>query len=169
VHARPAWPQGLDALVLDTGRPASSPHLVGQVKAYRERAPKRYAAAIEPLVTAAEAGADAFAQGDVGTFVDTVDAYAEAMAALGSSAGADIVSDAHRRLQALARDHDAHYKPSGAGGGDLGLAFGDDPDGLQQLTTAAARAGFATLPIALAAAGSGAQANRGHAGHSQQG
>ncbi len=41
------------------------------------------------------------------------------------------------------------YKPCGAGGGDLGMAFAIDPDALDSFERAAVAAGFNRLPLEL--------------------
>jgi phosphomevalonate kinase len=53
-----------------------------------------------------------------------------------------IVSEAHRRLRNLAVRCGVRYKPSGAGGGDFGIAFSNDAGRLEDLARRVAAAGF---------------------------
>ncbi|MEO0813545.1 MAG: hypothetical protein AAFY60_11835, partial [Myxococcota bacterium] len=55
--------------------------------------------------------------------LDAVSSFGEQMEALGQAAGISIVSEAHRHHRSVAQRFGAVYKPSGAGGGDIGVAF----------------------------------------------
>ena len=54
------------------------------------------------------------------------------MDSLGSRIGAEIVTREHRDVSRIAEDCGVAYKVSGAGGGDLGLAFGGDSSALER-------------------------------------
>ncbi len=54
---------------------------------------------------------------------------------------------------ALARALGGAAKPSGAGGGDVGIAFFSDPDAAQRFRTGADRHGFRILSINTGARG----------------
>jgi phosphomevalonate kinase len=60
-----------------------------------------------------------------------------------------ILSAEHDALRRLARRHGATYKPSGAGGGDLGIAFATDPGAAVATASAVAAAGFRVVPLRL--------------------
>jgi phosphomevalonate kinase len=75
------------------------------------------------------------------------------MAGLGQWAGAGIVSEPHAELAALATSCGAAYKPSGAGGGDVGVAFARSRADLRRLARAAAARGYAALDLAIDPAG----------------
>ena len=61
--------------------------------------------------------------GDTVELLDSVRSMQKAMAALGQAAHIDIVSDPHRQLDRVAASFGGAAKPSGAGGGDIGLVF----------------------------------------------
>ena len=63
-------------------------------------------------------------------------AYGRALDDLGSHIGAEIVTKEHRDLIRRADRFGIAYKVSGAGGGDLGLAFGLDPEALRAFEAA---------------------------------
>ncbi len=71
--------------------------------------------------------------------------YTEALQALDQAAGLGIFSAAHRQLAELAARHGLIYKPCGAGGGDMGMAFGLDAGAMTAFEQRARAAGF-TLP-----------------------
>jgi phosphomevalonate kinase len=60
-----------------------------------------------------------------------------------------ILSQEHRWLRRLAVESGVRYKPSGAGGGDLGIAFATDSDRLQEMAVRAEAQGFAALDLEM--------------------
>lgn len=137
-----AWPEGLHAAAVVTGSGADTRRLVGTVRALAVADPERYRAVMRPLEEAAARGRDAWAAGDAAGFLGVADAYRGSLAALGEAAGAGIVLPAHERLAALAAGAGAVFKPSGAGGGDLGLLFADSATALARAREAVTGAGF---------------------------
>jgi len=81
--------------------------------------------------------------------MDVIRAWTPAMAALGEDAGLPIVAGAHARLAALAATTQAVYKPSGAGGGDVGLLFAPSKEALQQTTALARQNGYGLLSLGV--------------------
>jgi phosphomevalonate kinase len=94
------------------------------------------------LAAAAAAGVSALAGADAVAFLDAVDASWEGFEALGAAIGMPVLSVEHRRIREIAEGCGVRYKPSGAGGGDLGLAFADDGGRLDELVRRVAEAGF---------------------------
>ncbi len=116
-------PDGIRLTFIFAGKSASTPALIGKVKAFAEAQPASHEAAIGRLISQAHAFAAALADGDAAQLVRTADVYHEAMKHLGEAAGCEIVTREHAQLAAFARRHGGAAKPSGAGGGDLGVAF----------------------------------------------
>ena len=79
--------------------------------------------------------------------------YGKWLGKLGEASGADIVSAPHRALGQIAADAGLVYKPSGAGGGDIGLVFADDPNRLENARDALKRAGGEPLSLDLGGPG----------------
>ena len=129
---------------VSTGTPASTPSQLAQFAAWtRGGVPAPLAA----LCSAAERVA-AMVQDGV-SFVRELRAYVSCLIALDTVAGLGIVTPPHRALLHLAQLTGVVYKPCGAGGGDLGMAFTDRPGGLAAFITRAHHAGFAPLPLEL--------------------
>ena len=138
------WPTDLDLFAVETGTGSSTVDLVGRVFAYRERDPRGYGQDLEALRTLAVGAQGALADADA--FLALADAYFHALDALGSHAGAGIVTERHRELRPLAAASGAVFKPTGAGGGDLGLVFAK-LGATDELQSAFARAGAAVIPV----------------------
>lgn len=115
------WPEGLGLFTVLTGTGASTVDLVGRVAAYRERDPLGHDRDLDALrALAAEATA---ALADADALLALADEYFHALETLSIHSGAEIVTERHRELREVAAARDAVFKPSGAGGGDLGLVF----------------------------------------------
>ena len=115
-------PAGLELTFVFTGESASTPALLGRVRQLAERDPLLHQTIMARLVAAAHDFAGALAL-DAALTVIAAERYGAAMAALGEAADAPVVTSAHANLRALAADAGGAAKPSGAGGGDLGVVF----------------------------------------------
>lgn len=146
-------PDGVRLTFIWAGVPASTAELIGRVKALAEREPSRHEAAIGRLVSHAHAFASAVTANDPEGLVRAADAYGQAMAALGEAAGCEIVTRPHTALAALARRHGGAAKPSGAGGGDLGVGFTIGNEATQRLRADARDAGLTVLSLGAPAPG----------------
>ena len=78
----------------------------------------------DTLVSLSHAGVQAVRERDLTSWLECIDRYAETLHALGATTGVGIVSDMHARAREVAKHHGLVYKPSGAGIGDMGVAFG---------------------------------------------
>ncbi|HEX4457741.1 MAG TPA: hypothetical protein VIA18_07205, partial [Polyangia bacterium] len=146
-------PAGVHLTFLWAGQPASTTQLIGKVKALAESAPQTHDAAIGRLLSHAHAFAAALADEDATALVRAADAYGLAMGALGDAAGCAIVCKPHAQLAEIARRHGGAAKPSGAGGGDLGVAFTIGADATAKLHADARAAGLTLLPLDAPAPG----------------
>ncbi len=141
-------PAGLEIVAIWSGQPASTSALVGMV----ERAVAGQGAAareLDRLTDLATQGEEAVAADDAERLLGIVRAYQRGMAALGNAAGAEIVTPVHAELARLVEAAGGAYKPSGAGGGDLGVAFVRSAKMREEMLAAVAAAGCETIPLAL--------------------
>jgi phosphomevalonate kinase len=148
-----ALPPGVQLTFLWAGRPASTPELIGRVKALAENDRAAHDHVIGRLVGEAHAFASAVATADAAALIAAADGYGAAMAALGQAAGCAIVTEEHAQLAALARRHGGAAKPSGAGGGDLGIAFTLGDEATLALREAARADGLTLLSLGAPAPG----------------
>ncbi len=135
------------------GKPASTAELIGRVKQLAETAPARHDSAIARLTAQARAFAAAVTANDAAALIAAADAYGQAMAQLGDAAACEIVTRPHALLAALARRHGGAGKPSGAGGGDLGVAFTVGADATRALREDLRGAGLTVLSLGAPAPG----------------
>ena len=56
-------------------------------------------------------------------FLTDVKKYFDALDNLGKSADIPIISDVHNQIAEIVKSCNGFYKPSGAGGSDIGIAF----------------------------------------------
>jgi phosphomevalonate kinase len=78
--------------------------------------------------------------------------YGRQMAELGKAAGVKIVTDAFEQAAALARELGGDAKPSGAGGGDVGVALFATPEAAA-LFVRACQPAVSVLDVSLARSG----------------
>lgn len=148
-----AYPPGLYMLAIWTGVSASTRKLVRRVHEFRAREPRVFQQMMEAMGEISFAGCHALFSEDISHFLDAVNAYHQALTKLGQHSGAPIISPEHQALAAIAGDCGALYKPSGAGGGDLGIAFSDTPEVLEQVAERIGRTPYEIVPIHITANG----------------
>jgi phosphomevalonate kinase len=138
------WPADLELFAVVTGAGSSTTALVARVADYREREPRGYRRDLAALSTLAREAESALAEADA--FLALADEYFLALDALGAHSGAGIVTERHRELRDLAAASGAVFKPTGAGGGDLGLVFAK-LEATDRLRSAFTEAGAAVIPV----------------------
>ncbi len=141
-----AWPVDLHAGFLWSGRPAVTAPRIRRFEAWSAGA--EAGPLLSELKSAARSAADAWSEGDAQHILAATREYGRCLAELDEAAGVDIYGAGHAGLARLAEDAGVVYKPSGAGGGDLGVAFAADRRRLDAFLAEAARAGFATVGLA---------------------
>ncbi|WP_419249672.1 mevalonate kinase [Sandaracinus amylolyticus] len=150
VDARPLeWPSSLRTMIVWTGMPVRTSDMIHRVKQLAATEPKAYARIGERLADAARALLSAIERGDVGKAIEAAGEHGAAMHALGAAAGAPIVTDELSAIAKLARDVNGAAKPSGAGGGDVAIAFVPDERAASELARACDAAGWRALDLRL--------------------
>ncbi len=146
---RLAWPEGLHFACVWTGASASTADMLARVREFERTQPDAYAACIEAMSRISGEALAAFRAGRVTDIVAQTAAYSDAMSAFGREAGAPIVSEAHAALAKLAAGLDVSYKPSGAGGGDVGLLFSTSRARLQEACEQCLTAGYPIVNVRI--------------------
>jgi phosphomevalonate kinase len=148
-----ALPSDLHVACVWTGASTSTASFLGRVRACRAERPDAYGACVDRLADLAGQARRAFEAGRGGPLVPLADEYCRAMAALGRTCGIPVVSEAHEALARLARGRGAAYKPSGAGGGDVGLLFAGSQGVLQAAVEVAQDAGYRVVDLSIGETG----------------
>lgn len=143
------WPEGLHCAVIFTGRDADTGAAIARFQRALRGDARRHA---EGLCAVANAVRSAW-NADVPTLLARLEGYSTAWRKLDRSAGLGVFTREHRRLQELSREAGCVYKPSGAGGGDCGLAFSQAPDRLKSLVRNISEEGFQPLAVDLGVQG----------------
>ncbi len=146
------WPAGLSCVVIWSGKPADTRQAIGRFRSAMSEGKPPVTRALSRLTEAAESVQSAWNRGASET-MSALAHYTTAWRELDLSAKLGVYSVTHRHLQRLAETAGCVYKPSGAGGGDCGLAFARGVSCLESLRGSVRAAGFALLDLDLAAEG----------------
>jgi phosphomevalonate kinase len=146
-------PNGLAIRLVWTVRPARTSELVAKVRTFARRDPHGYRRCMDQLTELAAAFAAAFESGSALDVVASGASYSKALAALGEAAAAPIVEARLRRATDLAARFAGSAKPSGAGGGDLAVAFFEDNSAAKSFEAACKNEGLQPIEVSWEATG----------------
>lgn len=153
-EARPvSWPRRLGMVAVWSGQSASTPAMLARLRAFQAQDSARFTSHMGRLGANAGQAVAAWSAGDTGALLGAIAGYESGLRQLDEAAGIGIFSPVHERLRAIAVKHGAVYKPSGAGGGDFGLALTDSRTVEQAVRAGYAAAGYAVLDAELCAPG----------------
>lgn len=148
IAAGPRVPRALSVVVAFAGHAQNTRTFVDAVRAFSERDPTGHAGCIEAIAGATGDVLSSCERREDVAFLRAIDACRHAMQALGERAGIDIVSAPHAEIARVASSCGGAAKPSGAGGGDVALAF--VPHATRALLEARlAEAGFVVVDVRL--------------------
>jgi phosphomevalonate kinase len=142
-----------EQVLFSAGAPRATVDGIRAVEALAARAPDRHAAHLREIGAAAQDFLRAWEAGDGRALIEAARSSGSALAALGRSAEIDIWTDPVRAAAALAAELGGTAKPSGAGGGDVGVAFFADAEAAAAFRARAPRVGLAILNIVTGAGG----------------
>jgi phosphomevalonate kinase len=146
-------PKELVIRLVWTGQAARTSVLLDEVRHFRDRDPKEYRRQMETLSALCVRFADDFERGRAAEVLTSAAAYADAMRTLGESAGAPIVDARLGHVGKLAARFSGSAKPSGAGGGDVAVAFFADREAAERFEMACKDEGLHPIDVAWGAAG----------------
>jgi phosphomevalonate kinase len=150
-------PAELTPVVVSTGMPSATVDHVAAVERLAARDPGAHARRLREIRRAADAFLLGYESGDTRGLLQAVGAAHDALAALGRDADLPIVTPALDAAAALARELGGAAKPSGAGGGDVGIAFFADRDSAAAFQTRVLPLNLRILSIITGARGLGRQ------------
>ncbi|HEX5656150.1 MAG TPA: hypothetical protein VFX59_03105 [Polyangiales bacterium] len=151
--ARVTFPAQLQSRVVWTGKEARTSEFVRAVRAFEARDADAFGKLRGELHDQALRFADAIASSNVSEIIAATSAYGRTMGALGEAASVSIVTEELAQIAALAGEHGGAAKPSGAGGGDVAIAFFPDPSSALAFDEACRAAQLDLLDLRLGADG----------------
>ena len=150
-EATPAsLPTNVGMRIVWTGAEARTSDLVARVDAWAAGDARSHDELIGRIGAAAVMLAGAT---DAQTVIAAAEAHGEAMAELGDRSGAPIVEERLREVMRAAMAAGGAAKPSGAGGGDVAIAFFACEDDSERFESACAETGFTMLALGLGEGG----------------
>ncbi len=132
-----------------TGQAASTARLVDKVLGLRQNDPVLFEQFLADSKTAVADFSRGMEQGDLPLLLEGVRKNRRALDAVGKASGADIETPLLSELCDLAEAHGGAGKPSGAGGGDCGIAFMPSKEKAEALMKAWEASGVKPLDIAI--------------------
>jgi phosphomevalonate kinase len=142
-------PPELRIVVFAEGKPASTPDLVRAVRGYAEGDPAGYARVMRPLREQAEIFVEALTEGNLNRLLAATRTYGDGLQELGTQAGIPIVTPRFEIAADLASNLGGVAKPSGAGGGDLGIALFGEAAVARNFASRLTQLGLQVIDVAL--------------------
>lgn len=140
-----AWPEGLVCQFMYSGKPAST---VQRIKRFRSNQNSESVMQSKfDLAQCAEALATSWAAGDVRDILPMLRKYVDVLSRFSDEFGLDVFAAGHAEMVRLASKYDIVYKPCGAGGGDIGVAFSVDEVLLKNFCNKAHSLGFESMDV----------------------
>ena len=133
------WPASLVCRVYFSGVSASTPAAIDRVRSAD--------ASQDALVAAAYEAAAAWASGESAAILESVQAFTSRLRDFDEATSAGIFAAGHAEMCKVGDKLGVVYKPSGAGGGDCGVALSTDIGKLAVFDQVASSCGFVSLDI----------------------
>ena len=126
-------PDGVRIEAIWLGEPASTTSFVDGVVRQMRTAPAPVYRVLRRIGALAEEAMGALREGSSSRLIEAAEEGDRAMEELGELCGLPIIVDRHRKLREAAVRASAVAKPSGAGGGDFSLVFGNESTDWERL------------------------------------
>ncbi len=126
-------PSTLHMLAIWTGTPASTTDLVNRVYRWRDSMPDTYAQHIHALKETAKQAIQRLTDGDTVQLLTEISRYDQRLEQMSTDSGVNFYTSTHLEMRKKVESARCVYKPSGAGGGDFGIAYSTDATDLMTL------------------------------------
>jgi len=136
-----------------TGKASSTSDMVNLFYEFKRKNGNGYRKLFDELSELSTNGSFAFSQKKSTEFLDTVKSYYHKMVEIGNHIESPVVSQEHQKIADIVYDFGAVYKPSGAGGGDIGIAFVRSADELTDLASLIQKACFEIVHLQMGVKG----------------
>jgi len=132
-----------------TGKPASTPKLVDQVLQLKQTQSEKFNAFLQASEQAVDKFINGMEQENIDLILEGIKENRQALRTVGEDANVMIETPQLTNLCDLAEAHGGAGKPSGAGGGDSGIAFMPTKESAKQLLHAWQQAGIKPLNLTI--------------------
>jgi len=122
------FPDNLYVIPVYTGFAVPTVNYIKKINQFKKENNTVYNQIINELKTVSSQACNNLRSGNLDKFLNNIDKYYLKMEQLGESANINIISPVHKQIAQLVRDCGGFYKPSGAGGGDIGIALTTDQE-----------------------------------------
>jgi phosphomevalonate kinase len=147
------WPDSLIPRIIWTKKEASTRVFLDKLAAYREKDPAGYKSHMRRLKLETNSFSTCFGGRSAESIIQSIPSLVSALKALGDASGADIVEDCLEEIASIAQRYDGAAKSSGAGGGDVCLAFFASEDDAQAFDAAIKKTAYEVLHVELGGTG----------------
>jgi phosphomevalonate kinase len=152
--ARPlVWPAQVVTRVVWTGKEARTHLFVGAVRAFEARDPQGFGRVRDALHQQAARFAAAIESASGAEILAAAADYGQSMGELGAKANVSIMTPELAQIATLASTHGGAAKPSGAGGGDVAVAFFTNESDAKAFDSACRKEALEVLDLSLGAPG----------------
>lgn len=141
------WPEALWMSVVWTTVSARTSDLLQRLSTFKARHPSDYDQCQDRLCQASQRFIEAFGDADISTVLQTTREFVHALKQLDSASGLGVITPEITRICDIADSLGGSAKPSGAGGGDVCIAFFQTSHSQTAFETACRRDNF--LPLAI--------------------
>jgi phosphomevalonate kinase len=138
---------GVEMVVFATGTPSSTVDCLQAVGAFAKASPERHRELLAPLAEAVSRFEHGLFARDTPEIIAAIGEAHHGMESLGQAAGVPIVTPLLAHAALLASELGGAAKPSGAGGGDVGIAFLPNPEAAAEFRTRARDIGLGILDL----------------------
>ena len=136
------WPNGLYLKVLTTNQGAPTRRLVAKYQNARSGHPNEFKVVLDQFLEITKSLSIAWRSEDIDLIIDLLSRYDGHIKKIDKIGNIGIYTQLHSDLQNIASGHNIFYKPSGAGGGDIGLAFSTSLGALNDFLKEVSKAGW---------------------------
>jgi len=147
------FPENLYYTCVWTGVPSSTKGFIEKFNKYKKENQLDFKYAIDEMINIANQGIEYFENGNINEFLEFYDRYYNELFKMNQRMNIPVISDAHNQIYKIARKTGAYYKSSGAGGGDLGIIFSDDPAIITSVNSELKESGFDVLDLKFSTEG----------------
>jgi phosphomevalonate kinase len=146
-------PDDLEIAVVYTGHSASTRDMVSGFYELKELQPDLFNSTLSAMINCSGRAVGFFGANQTDQFMNEVDSFYQLAEQLSRNSALPVISPAHQAIYAIARKHSCFYKPSGAGGGDIGTIFYRKGQEVRPLFKELTSLNFPPLPAAIAESG----------------